>query len=111
MKVELIFEHRCPNADGARARLRQALVNCGLRSVWTEWQSDDPCSPDYARHRASPTILVDGRDIAESMAYDGTRACRLYSTSNGGVSGMPELAKIEAALQEAPSDQQQQRQP
>jgi hypothetical protein len=53
--------------------------------------------PEHARGYASPTILVDGRDVEGAQTIDGTASCRIYATSDGLV-GTPSLQKIVGAL-------------
>ncbi|HEX9274808.1 MAG TPA: hypothetical protein VGA51_00205 [Casimicrobiaceae bacterium] len=98
MKVELIFDRDCPHSAGARDRLKEAFDKRGLPPRWTEWARDEPGSPDYARRHGSPTILVDGRDIAPGTETAGAGACRLYTDAAGRISGVPDVRDIEAAF-------------
>ena len=95
--VELVYDSDCPNVDQARANLRGALRALGLSMNWNEWRSDDPMIPEHARRRASPTILVNGRDVGGDEAIDGTASCRLYAT-RAGMSGAPDVETIVAAI-------------
>jgi len=52
------------NADAARGRLKKAFAYFGRAPRWTEWEQHDQNAPDYAKRYGSPTILVDGKDIA-----------------------------------------------
>lgn len=101
MKIDLIFDQDCPNVAGARAQLAEALENCGLARQWHEWRRDNPASPDYARQHASPTILIDGRDIAPTDSIAGAGACRIYRDPSGRASGVPDSRDIRAALLQA----------
>jgi hypothetical protein len=98
MRVELILDRDCPNSAGARARLEEAFTRCGLLPLWKEWQRDDPGTPAYTRRYASPTVLVNGCDIGAGTAVTGGGACRLYTDRGGGISGVPDVRDIEAAL-------------
>lgn len=95
--TELIYFTGCPNVDAARAQLRLALVEAGLAPLWVEYQTDDPSLPEYARGFGSPTILVDGRDVAGGVAGSAV-ACRLYRDDAGGRAGVPSLSSIVSAL-------------
>jgi mercuric ion transport protein len=95
-KVELVYDPDCPNVDRARERLRQAIGERGEGLPWTEWRSDDPTLPDYARGHGSPTILIDERDVA--AAHPAGRSCRLYDQGNGTLHPAPPVAAIIAAL-------------
>ncbi len=53
--------------------------------------------PAHARGYASPTILVDGRDLGDAEPIDGTAGCRIYATSDG-LGGVPAIEDIVSAL-------------
>lgn len=96
--VELIYDPDCPNVHVARGQLLRAFGELGLSPHWQEWCSDDPATPEHARAYASPTILVDGRDVSGDDPIDGTASCRIYATS-GGMAGAPSVRDITAALE------------
>jgi len=77
-RIELIFDATCPGVDAARAHLRDALTLAGEPPVWTEWDRAAPDAPPHARRYASPTVLVDGCDVAGATILDGGDGCRLY---------------------------------
>jgi hypothetical protein len=80
--VDLIFEDSCPNVDTARAHLREALLALRLAPAWSEHRIGDTASPARVHGYGSPTILVDGRDVAgEQPASDA--CCRLYGAGQG----------------------------
>ncbi|MCZ7684627.1 MAG: hypothetical protein M5U28_39980 [Sandaracinaceae bacterium] len=60
--LELVYDRGCPHVEAARASLERACEQAGLPPRWTEHSSDD--APPHARGYGSPTILVDGRDVA-----------------------------------------------
>jgi len=101
MKVELVYELGCPNVEIARARLREALASLGLAPQWHEWERADNHAPEYVRGYGSPTILVDGRDIASDAPVVGEGACRLYADPSGKLSGCPALHDLQAAFRKA----------
>lgn len=100
--IELVFDRTCPNADGARAQLRVALARVGIAGEWTEWDRDAADSPPHVRRYASPTILVNGRDVVDSGAggttLDGMAGCRIYVDHSGTLSGVPPMEALVAAL-------------
>ena len=105
MNVELIYDADCPNAAQARSLLIRAFMQCGVSARWQEWERSAPGSPEHVRHYGSPTILVDGRDVAGTEAISGTGACRVYSDAQGRLSGIPPLEAVYAALMKAaPAD-------
>lgn len=99
--IELIYEPNCPNIEAARAALRQALTENRRPRVWREWDSMSPTSPPHARAYGSPTILVNGVDIA-GVAPSHAPACRIYRDAAGRASGVPSAEMIGAALRRAP---------
>jgi len=94
-RVELIYQDSCPNVEGARAALRAAFRSIGRAPRWTEWERGAPGAPAHARLYGSPTILVDGRDVAGAAPGDGSESCRVYG---GAQQGVPPVAAIVAAL-------------
>jgi len=106
-KIEFIYEQSCPNVADARAQLRLALEQTGLPAHWQEWEHNDPSSPAYARRYGSPSILVDGEDVAgESVSEEvqrsaGTAApnCRIYTNTQGRNRGVPDATLIRTALE------------
>lgn len=103
-RVELVYDADCPNVEAARSQLRLALAQAGQAPQWGEWERSDPAAPPYVRRYGSPTILVDGRDVAGGAPTDAN-CCRLYHGENGRLQGVPSAETIAAALrQAAPTD-------
>jgi hypothetical protein len=97
-RVELIYDADCPNVTAARQQLLGAFAVLGITPRWQEWERSTPGSPAHARGLASPTILVDGRDVAQSAAIAGSGACRVYADEAGRLSRVPALESLTAAL-------------
>lgn len=95
--VELIYDRDCPNVPQARENLLRALAQAGLASHWREWDRADADAPTYAHSYGSPTILVDGGDVAGAAAADAA-CCRIYTNGQGKKQGVPPMAMIVAAL-------------
>lgn len=89
MRVELVFFTGCPSVPRARQRLTQALVAAGLSPSWQEWDTRDPRTPSEYQRYGSPTVLIDGRNIAGDDAPSGPTCA---------VDGGPSVAVITAAL-------------
>jgi hypothetical protein len=87
-RVELIYHAGCPNVGAARAVLLRAFVRAQRDAHWVEWDGESPECPDHARGYGSPTILVDGEDVAGARPGAASN-CRL---------GMPAEEEIAAAL-------------
>ncbi len=97
-KIEFIYERSCPNIANARTQLRLALEQTGLPARWQEWEHHDRRSPAYARRYGSPSILVDGVDVAGEPASEAP-SCRIYSSSRGRNRGVPDASLIRTTLE------------
>ena len=106
LSIELIYDPGCPNVDGARDVLARALRRAGAPAVWTEWSTAEPECPDTRRGHGSPTILVNGEDVAPGphewlpRPVGGAPRCRVYETPDG-TSGVPPLTAVQAAIEQA----------
>ncbi len=106
MSVELIYDRDCPNVLDARANLVKALAASGRAVRWIEWDRGASDSPPHVRGYGSPTVLVDGKDVAGGFSlhvphagHDGeSPSCRLYRNGAGRASGIPSVEQIAAAL-------------
>jgi hypothetical protein len=96
-KIELIYDVDCPNLGEARAQLRRALEAAHLPARWREWVRGESTNPPYVEKYGSPTILVDGEDVAVADVADGC-SCRLYPDDQGALRRVPALRAIMAAL-------------
>ncbi|QPJ65764.1 MAG: hypothetical protein G3M78_10330 [Candidatus Nitrohelix vancouverensis] len=96
-QIELVFDRDCPNVDKARHNLREALALAGLSESWKEWDRSDAATPADLSRFGSPTVLVDGVDIAESPEQAGNN-CRVYSDGNGRFQGAPAVEVLVSAL-------------
>jgi len=97
--VELIYFRDCPHVALARERLLRAFAKVRKTARWREWVQNDPAAPDYARGYGSPTILVNGRDVAGlEPASDAKPACRLYRSAALATEGAPSVDTIAAHL-------------
>ena len=99
-RIELIYDINCPNVDQTKAQLQCALDAVGLPGQWQELNRDDPDVPDHAREYGSPTILIDGRDVAGTEGATQGNCCRVYM-SNSGITGVPSAEMIATALRRA----------
>jgi len=95
--VELIYDIDCPNISRARENLLRAFQRVGLKPTWREWDRADAAAPAYVRLYGSPTLLVDGKDVAGTGPADAA-CCRIYTGSGGSRLGAPPVELIAAAL-------------
>ena len=98
MKVEFIYDPDCPNVAQSRAHLLRAFAETGISPRWVEWSRDSAEAPAYARAFGSPTLLVNGHDVAEQTSAHGNACCRLYAEPSGTLRGAPSVERIVAAL-------------
>lgn len=99
MSIELIYEQGCPNVQDARHALLEALTSLDMTADWEEWEKSDPGLPSHAAGFGSPTILVDGRDVAGEAPGSQSDSCRRYQGPKG-YSNFPPVNMIRAALRE-----------
>ncbi len=100
--VELLWFQDCPNHPAARVLLDEILGELAPGAAVHEIDATDPAVAQRHRFPGSPTIRIDGRDVAPSYQDPGdyTPRCRLYRTP-GGLRGLPERNWIETAVRES----------
>ena len=101
LTVELIYDLDCPNVKAARAQLLRAFAETGLSPQWQEWDRNAPESPPQRCAFGSPTILINGQDVADTSSSTDSDCCRLYLDDTGGLHGVPSVAAITSALLQA----------
>lgn len=92
--IELIYDPDCPNTESVRGVLRQACAQVGIVAEWREWDRSDAACPAHAQNYGSPTILVDGVDVAGSDTARDAKACRVYRTADGRLGGVPDVVDV-----------------
>jgi len=97
-RVELVYDLDCPNVGQARAALLQAFSQAKNSPSWVEWDRKAPESPADVRGYGSPTILVNGKDVAGTEPSTEMDSCRLYSDGRNGFRRIPPVPQIAAAL-------------
>lgn len=106
LHVELVYDPDCPNVDKARDVLAAALRDVGVAAVWTEWSTGDEGCPSSMRGFGSPTVLVNGEDVAPGphpwVAHDPAKGprCRVYR-SGDELLGMPPHERVATAVRRA----------
>jgi len=89
-QVELIYDDACPNVAQARSNLVAAFVLAGLHPSWSEHRVGDQSAPAHTRGYGSPTILVDGADVAGTQPGSDA-CCRIYPAAETGKAPSVEL--------------------
>ncbi len=102
IRVALLWFSDCPNHGAARALLHEVLAQRQLDASIEDLDATDPAVAERVRFPGSPTIRVNGRDVAPGFVDPGDYApqCRIYWTPEGA-RGRPERAWLEAALDDA----------
>jgi hypothetical protein len=102
LKVELLWWRGCPSWPEARALLREEMARAGLDPESVE-ERELLAEADARREafHGSPTILVDGRDIADPGTNPIGLTCRIYQLRDGRISALPDPADIADALRAA----------
>lgn len=106
MRVQLLSFPGCPNVEATREAVRQALIASGLPPRFEEVDVTAAATPDSLKAWGSPTVLIEGRDIAGEEPTGP--CCRLYD-SDGPRRGVPPDAMILEAIREAADGRSQRR--
>src|SRR5688500_14853118 len=97
-KIQLLYFPDCPNAEPARAALREALAAERVDVEVEEIDISREDTSDALKGWGSPTILVDGVDIgggSPAAADAGAASCRIYR------GGAPSVAQIRENIRES----------
>ena len=79
MKIEVFYVLDCPHYPAALAELRRVLAVESIAAPISEILVDNPGMAEALRFRGSPTIRINGRDIAgDSDLQHFAVSCRLY---------------------------------
>jgi hypothetical protein len=100
--VELYWWEGCPSTEAAVQELREALSELGLDQV--EVQMRQISSDEDAREAGftgSPTVLVDGVDVAPQPGEPVGLTCRVYRRRGGSISPTPDPLDVRDALRRA----------
>jgi len=103
LQIELVYDPGCPNVGHAREVLTAACRAAGVPAVWTEWDSEDGACPKYARNLGSPSVLVNGEDVAPGPHPWAPRnpeagpRCRVY-IDGYAIVPVPPLARLLTAI-------------
>ncbi|MDH3270921.1 MAG: hypothetical protein OEN56_06290 [Gemmatimonadota bacterium] len=101
-----MYDPGCPNVGQARELLTDACRELGVPAVWTEWNSEDPECPEHARNLGSPSVLVNGEDVApgphpwKERSPDAGPRCRVYRDGSA-IIRVPPMARVLGAIHEA----------
>lgn len=102
MRAELLWWAGCPSTERARELLAEALERHGedpaaieMREIRTE---EDASAEGFV---GSPTIRLDGAEVAPEPGEPVGLSCRIYRARDGRVSPVPDPQDIDEAIKEA----------
>ncbi len=99
MKIEVLYVLDCPHHPAAMAALKGVLAVEGISDQVSEILVTDPRMAETLKFRGSPTIRINGRDIAEEGVQHFALSCRLYPGEKQP--GVPPPEMIHRAVREA----------
>jgi Domain of unknown function (DUF2703) len=102
MKIELLHIAGCPNIDGTRRLLKEALRELGLPAEISEIEVRDSEHAAALAFPGSPTVRVDGSDVETTLPGQGGYglSCRTY-VIDGTRHGVPSQKIIRKAIRSA----------
>jgi hypothetical protein len=102
-EVELLWWAGCPSTERAIDELRSAMQTAGLEAAdlkVTEIKTDEDA--DVAGFLGSPTVRIDGEDLAPAGPGDVVGlSCRVYRRRDGRISPTPDPDDLLDALRAA----------
>lgn len=93
MKIQLLYFQGCPNVDASRAAIREALAIEQVAAYVEQIDVEAPDAPAWVRGWGSPTILINGIDVAGQPRSEAAAACRLYANGAPSVDTIRERIK------------------
>jgi hypothetical protein len=100
--VELLWWEGCPSTDQALQELREALADAGLPGVEPRLrQITSDAEAERAGFTGSPTILIDGKDVAPAPGEPVGLTCRVFHRRDGNISPTPDPQDVGLALRAA----------
>lgn len=100
MKIEVLYILDCPHYPAALAELKRVLTVENISTQVSEVLVANPRMAKAMKFRGSPTIRINGRDIAgESELQHFAVSCRLYPGEKQP--GVPPAEMIHRAVRDA----------
>jgi Domain of unknown function (DUF2703) len=99
VKVEILYVADCPSHPAAVRLVREVLAAQGVTAQIHEVLVTDRETADKLKFLGSPTIRVNGRDVANDQTQNFAMSCRLYPGSTQV--GVPPAELIHRAIIEA----------
>ena len=105
MKVELLWWEGCPSTPEALEQLKEVLREEGMDPAAVEVvevESDEQAERE--RFPGSPTIRIDGQDVADANGDPVGLSCRVYRLRDGRPSPTPDRADLREAVRRAKAE-------
>lgn len=101
MKVEVLYISECPSHPAAVKLIKDVLAAKGIAASVQEILVQDGGMASKLEFTGSPTIRINGKDVAEETKTSGrfAVACRLYTDSKQV--GLPPVEWVFRAVTEA----------
>ncbi|MDR5683662.1 MAG: DUF2703 domain-containing protein [Armatimonadota bacterium] len=102
LEVTFLYFDGCPSHAQALERLRRVLAEVGVQADVEIVRVETDEQAERWRFVGSPTIRINGEDIAPTPPEGPYRlACRTFVTEDGRLSPLPSEATIRRAVQRA----------
>jgi proline dehydrogenase len=109
MRIELLVTPDCPHAEQTEETLRAALTTDGREpGVSRIYISDLDHAAGLGFH-GSPTVRIDGRDVAPAGELPINLGCRLYPQPDGSLGGTVPAEIIQAHLERRQEEEDERR--
>ena len=99
MKVEVLYVADCPSYPAAVKLVRDVLTSEGVAAEIRELVVTDEAMATDLAFSGSPTIRINGRDVAEDSSKAFALSCRWYPSS--AEIGLPRVETVRRAVIEA----------
>lgn len=101
VRVTFLYWEGCPSHGEALSRLHEAIREEGVEASVDVVRVDTEEDARRWKFVGSPTILVDGEDVAPAEGLPYRLTCRAYRHEDGRISPLPSTQQIRAALRRA----------
>jgi hypothetical protein len=97
--VEFLWWADCPSWDRALSELRAEMESIGLDPASVQLREvETDADAEALGFAGSPTIRIDGRDIADPGETAPGLNCRVYRLRDGRISALPDREDVRDAL-------------
>jgi hypothetical protein len=101
LKIRFLYSEECPSHSEALQRLRKSMEAEGIRAHVEILRVETDEDAHKLKYVGSPTIIVNGHDIAPPETHHYAVTCRAYRVEGGRISPLPSEPMIRKALRKA----------